>query len=106
MYPRMTFGRHKGVPLDRIPLSYLRWVLANCHNVSRELRRQIADVLEDGLPAGPPVPQGLEARLPSILRQWRRELSRQFHPDVSTYSVEVMQALNHAADRLEELIGI
>jgi hypothetical protein len=44
--------------------------------------------------------------MPNILRTWRRELARRYHPDVSNHGPEVMAALNAAADRLEELIGV
>jgi hypothetical protein len=42
---------------------------------------------------------------PAVLRQWQRELALQWHPDRGG-DVKVMQALNDAADRLKQLIGV
>jgi hypothetical protein len=45
---RMTFGRHRGKHLDQIPLSYLRWVVSECSNISVALREAIHIVLKEG----------------------------------------------------------
>jgi hypothetical protein len=41
----MTFGKHRGRPLKRIPTKYLRWALRECDNLQPELRAAIRAVL-------------------------------------------------------------
>jgi hypothetical protein len=38
---RMPFGKFKNTPIDKIDLSYLEWVLANCQQISADLKRAI-----------------------------------------------------------------
>jgi hypothetical protein len=38
---RMPFGRFKNTPIEKIDPSYLEWVLANCQQISPDLRRAI-----------------------------------------------------------------
>jgi hypothetical protein len=46
---RMPFGEHRHKLLRDVPLSYLRWALHNCQNMSAGLRDQISVILEGGL---------------------------------------------------------
>jgi hypothetical protein len=41
----MPFGKYRGVPLDLVPASYLRWVLDNLDDLDAELRREIDEAL-------------------------------------------------------------
>jgi hypothetical protein len=50
VWPTLPFGRYRGVPLDRVPVSYLTWALANCTNLSIHLRAAIADCLQESAP--------------------------------------------------------
>ena len=43
--PRMTFGKHYGVPLEQVPEEYLRWTLANKADLDADLRWSIERVL-------------------------------------------------------------
>jgi hypothetical protein len=45
----LTFGRYKGKAVGAVPISYLRWVLANCTKAPHNLRRAIAIVLDAGI---------------------------------------------------------
>jgi hypothetical protein len=48
---------------------------------------------------------GFRSRVAKVIRDWHHELTRRFHPD-SGGSHERQLALNVAADRLKELLGI
>ena len=43
---RMTFGKYKGESLTDIPANYLVWALANCDNMTPNLRYEINKVLD------------------------------------------------------------
>ena len=45
MAARMPFGKHKNKPINEIDPSYLEWVLANCQQISPELKRAIRSQL-------------------------------------------------------------
>lgn len=102
--PFMPFGKHQGKPLSEVPSSYLRWLLREC-DLEPWLR---AAAQRRGPAARPPEPADAEKRLPArlndVLRQWRREMVRKYHPDRGG-SVEAMAAINDAHDRLRELVG-
>jgi hypothetical protein len=108
---RMPFGKYRGWLLSQIPVSYLCWVLANCHNIDLQLRTEIRRIVEqarrdaydmqDESPAG----SGLPARWDDVITRWYREMALRYHPDRGG-STEVMQALNHAHERLKELVGV
>jgi hypothetical protein len=38
---RMPFGKYKNTPIEKIDPSYLEWVLANCQQISPDLKRAI-----------------------------------------------------------------
>jgi hypothetical protein len=38
---RMSFGKFKNAPIEKIAPSYLEWVLANCQQISADLKRAI-----------------------------------------------------------------
>lgn len=41
----MAFGKHKGMPLNTIPKSYLRWALKNMTNLDADLRSGMTEAL-------------------------------------------------------------
>ena len=41
----MPFGKHKNKPIDEIDPTYLEWVLANCQQISPDLKRAICTQL-------------------------------------------------------------
>jgi len=45
MAVRMPFGKHKNKPIDEIDPTYLEWVLANCQQISPDLKRAICTQL-------------------------------------------------------------
>jgi hypothetical protein len=67
--PTMPFGKHRGVPLDKIPRGYLRWVLAEC-DLSPSLREDIAAIVK-----GEPLPKSLDERVAEFMaaKYGRRE---------------------------------
>jgi hypothetical protein len=106
----MPFGKYRGQPIDAIPPSYLRWVLREVRNLAPALRREIEQVLAevDGYRPGPsqPPPSPPPPPVPwdGILRNWYRGLALDYHPDRGG-SVEAMQAINEAHDRLRKMVG-
>jgi hypothetical protein len=103
----MRFGKYRGQALSEIPSSYLRWCLRELEHLSDDLHDAMAAELDSRDSYGPirHPPSGPPVDWPCIVRKWHSEMALQFHPDRGG-SVEVMQAINHAADRLRELVGI
>src|SRR5437868_2341388 len=104
--PTMPFGRYKGVLLEDIPTSYLRWLLDEVdlrpflrEAVEREIRFRAEEC-----PDRPSDPAPVPATWSSIIRQWHREMALRFHPDRGG-SPEAMGAINHAVGRLKELLS-
>jgi hypothetical protein len=90
-----------------VPSAYLRWCLAECQCLHDWLRREIQAELKSrfdsprrGQSGRPALPD-----LSSIVARWHHEMALRFHPDRGG-TVEAMQAVNHAADRLKELLGV
>jgi hypothetical protein len=100
----MTFGRHKGQPLSEIPSDYLVWILEHANNakpylrkaIEREMARREHDDNGKQHTASGNLTNG-------IIRTWFRELCLKFHPDRGGH-VEAMKAINHAHDRLKDLV--
>jgi len=42
---RMPFGKHKGVRLELIEASYIRWILENCERLDPELQEELENQL-------------------------------------------------------------
>ena len=58
--PTMPFGKHKGVPLNKIPRGYLGWILTNL-TLNPNLKRDI-EAIYKGKPL-PETPPTLEQRM-------------------------------------------
>jgi hypothetical protein len=87
----MPFGKHKGVPLDQVPPSYLRWCLANLEDLNPDLRA----LMEQRVGPVPFVPKqqakrsngdgplklqvGTEVR--GVAKRVFAKLSMRYHPD-------------------------
>jgi hypothetical protein len=105
----MPWGKHKGVDIADVPLSYLAWVLEECDNVAWQLRDAIRRELADRLglqPAQryqPPATVLDRGRLADALAAWHRRACLQHHPDRGG-DERVMMALNDARDELAVLI--
>jgi hypothetical protein len=91
---RISFGKYQGRRLEDIPDGYLLWVLETCDNIGPTLREAIRDQLGLG--------RETQADWPEIVRQWYRQMSRDYHPDRGG-SHEAMQAVNDGYERLLEL---
>jgi Putative quorum-sensing-regulated virulence factor len=106
---RMTFGKHRGEPVEDVPTNYLEWAIRTCNNLDFHLRDAIQRELSrrarayhrgetaDGRSRPP-------ADWSGIISRWHHELVLIHHPDRGG-DVRVMQALNDAADRLRKLVG-
>lgn len=98
----MTFGKHRGKRIDRIPADYLLWVLGNCSNLPYRLRIEIEQHLDIDQPTDRTVPSIPFAEL---VPQWYRQLAKEFHPDKRHGSHDAMVAVNRAKELLEEMAG-
>jgi exodeoxyribonuclease X len=38
---KMPFGKHKGTPLDELPLDYMTWILENLSDMRDDLREEL-----------------------------------------------------------------
>jgi hypothetical protein len=98
----MSFGKHRGEPLAKVPFDYLAWCLRACERLDPWMRRAIEVELERRVGTGPAGGSQL-ADVKSLVSRWHRELSLKFHPDRGG-SHEAMKAVNFARDRLLELL--
>ena len=107
----MPFGKHRGMPLNRVPPDYLVWVLDNVDLTNRptleeEIRIQLG--LESAYRRPGPGPEpgvnGKALELEPVLKTWLRSLAMDFHPDRRGGSHEAMTAINEAHDRLRKLL--
>jgi hypothetical protein len=96
----MPWGKHKGKLLTEVPRSYLLWAYQAWQNAPAELRQAIKAVLMRAPPKAPPA-----VDWSVVLRNWYRGLARDYHPDRGG-SVEAMNAINEARDRLRQLVGV
>jgi hypothetical protein len=103
----MPFGKFKGVPIAKIPDSYLDWLygLDNLRDplrqsVEQEWTRRHASTGERPSWVSAPVRQMAE----NLVREGYRRLTHRLHPDVGG-STEAMATLNAAVDVLRGLLG-
>jgi hypothetical protein len=97
----MPFGKHRGLPLEEVPDSYLMWILDNVTLDNRPSLRE-AIRLRLGLPR---TDSRTGANLDGLVKSWYRRLSMDFHPDRGG-SHEAMIAINEAHERLRKLLGM
>lgn len=110
---RMPFGKHKGKPLRDVPEDYLYWCLRNFDWTDKEeLRRAICERLgldQNGNHESPPRPDPTwltEEEATQIIKEWRRRLALDFHPDRRGGNSDAMAAINEAYDRLVKAFGL
>lgn len=70
----MPFGKYQGRDVDRLPKSYLKWLLREC-DLSPELRRAVEDGLA-GVRYDPPTPVDVDALVDQICEPWKEENDR------------------------------
>ena len=98
----MPFGKHKGTPIDQVPLSYIEWLLEK-DNVDGWLRSELEESRRKQL-GGPfdefrhEFEDDLQSRK---IRKIYLELSKKWHPDEGG-SHEAMAALNMFHEKLIE----
>ena len=102
MLRNMPFGKHKGTPIDQVPLSYIEWLLEK-DNVDGWLRSELEESRRKQL-GGPfdefrhEFEDDLQSRK---IRKIYLELSKKWHPDKGG-SHEAMAALNMFHEKLIE----
>jgi hypothetical protein len=104
----MPFGKYRGRFLSDVPSDYLAWVLRECRAASPWLIAAVREELEsrvhtyehDRNGSDGDAADGLDE---GKIRTWWRGLVRDFHPDRGG-SVEAMQALNEAHERLKKVL--
>lgn len=106
---QMTFGKWRGHPVSESPSSYLRWLLSEVHDLDPQVRRAAerelhdrGDIAEESeqLRYSPPA----DAR--GVVKSWYREMTMRFHPDRTLDDGKAMSAINHAHQRLQEMLGL
>jgi Putative quorum-sensing-regulated virulence factor len=106
---KMTFGKHKGKRLAKVPTDYLVWCLDAVGTLDADLRAAIEQELAKREETPPEVKSGLKAVSPvgqtlaGDVRMLFRNLALKYHPDRGG-SDAAMQALNEFHEELQELI--
>ena len=110
----MPFGKHRGQPLDEVPLSYLGWLLEGADFLGRYrgLREAIEDEIRERVGprwAPPPRPVPWQCPEPGLARELvaagRRAMALRHHPDRGG-DTEQMKRTNVVADWLDaRLVG-
>ena len=102
IFRNMPFGKHKGTPIDQVPLSYIEWLLDK-DNIDGWLRSELEESRRKQL-GGPfdefrhEFEDDLQSRK---IRKIYLELSKKWHPDKGG-SNEAMAALNMFHEKLIE----
>jgi hypothetical protein len=105
MNVRMPWGKFRGQPLTAIDGGYLRWVASSATATRPWLREAVlAELFRRGCAVPPKGQQQAPVDLRGVIRKWHHEMAARYHPDRGG-STDAMQAINHAADRLKELLG-
>jgi hypothetical protein len=106
----MPFGKHRGQHIANVPTSYLHWMLRECESLDywqrdalkAELQRRGGDSQQrqrQSTSAHPP-----PANVRSLVAGWYREMALKYHPDRTLDNGAEMKAINHAYERLQELL--
>ncbi len=97
----MPFGRHRGQPLEEIPLDYLRWLHDSC-----DLREPLRSGVEVELDAREwdqsPDPLVSTTISTDVIATWHRKMAVRFHPDKGG-SHAAMVAVNFGRELLLQL---
>jgi Putative quorum-sensing-regulated virulence factor len=122
----MPFGRHRGVPLDELPVDYLEWLLtrdlrdplksaAQAEWVRRERlkerngngnghQHQREEKREPPPPPPPPAPPSMKATLKEIVDVGYRRLALKAHPHMGGNNADMVR-LNQARDWLRKYVA-
>jgi hypothetical protein len=104
----MPFGKHRGQHIGDVPTSYLAWMLRECDSldpwqrdaIEAELGQRAGASRQRQSTAYPP-----PADVRGIVNSWYREMAKAYHPDRTLDNGAAMKAINHAYERLQELLG-
>ncbi len=125
---RMPFGKYKNKPINEIDPTYLEWVLANCQQISPDLKRAICTKLGLEVKDDPKDKEiaelqacikelrqknlvsrleaydqgyqdGKNENLVNKVKEWHRTLTRDYQG-----STEALTAVNDAYDRLRKAL--
>ena len=124
----MPFGKYKNTPIEKIDPTYLEWVLANCQQLSPDLKRAICKQLGLEVKDDPKdkeiaelqasiqelrhknlvsrleaydqgYQEGKDENLVNKVKEWHRSLAQDYQG-----STEAMTAVNDAYDKLRKVL--
>jgi hypothetical protein len=108
----MPFGRYRGQLLSDVPTDYLRWCWRTCdlspwlrHAIEGELTRRCGSRPEPD-PSASGAEAGALVRVRTAVQAWFREMALRYHPDRTLDDGAAMKVINHAHERLRELLGV
>jgi hypothetical protein len=101
----MPFGKYRGWSLERIPGSYLQWVIRTCDAAPPALLDAVADELvrRDAMQCRRAEQSQNADACHAVIDKWYDEMSRWFHPDRGCHT-EAMKAINIGVERLREMV--
>jgi hypothetical protein len=115
---RMPFGKHQGKLLSEVPLGYLDWLLRielkpflrEAVEEEKRLREEEGREWEEdpfSSPPSSPTSPGMDvtADVKDLVKKWFSEMALRYHPDRGG-SDAAMQAINHAHQRLKDILGL
>jgi hypothetical protein len=97
---KLPFGKHRGLSLEQVPESYLRWVVDWCNYATSALKNVIRRRLQGTVRPPEQPPSDLSDRV----QRWYAELCLTHSPDRGG-SAEVMQAIDDAHVGLPVLLN-
>lgn len=92
---KMPFGKHKDIEIEKIPISYITWLLNNSKNLDYYLKKYIENYLYK-------IEHSFENVTEQKIKKIYYELCKKYHPDISGGNNEGMKAINDFYNLLKD----